>query len=52
MIASMDSRLGNGLWPRWLVRLARKCTAWGQRLREGSLWPSLPWKKRGPYYRE
>jgi len=38
--------------PRWLVRLVKKCTAWGQCLREGSLWPSLPWKKRGPYYRE
>jgi len=38
--------------PRWLVRLVKKCTAWGQCLREGNLWPSLPWKKRGPYYRE
>ena len=38
--------------PRWLVWLAKQCTAWGQCLREGSLWPSLPWKKRGPYYRE
>jgi hypothetical protein len=37
---------------RWLVWLVKKCTAWGQCLREGSLWPSLPWKKRGPYYRE
>jgi len=38
--------------PRWLVWLVKKCSAWGQYVREGSLWPSLPWKKRGPYYRE
>ena len=38
--------------PRWLVRFLHKCIAWGQCIREGSLWPSLPWRKRGPYYRE
>ena len=38
--------------PRWLVWLIHKCTAWGQCVREGSLWASLPWRKRGPYYHE
>jgi hypothetical protein len=38
--------------PRWLAWLLYKGTAWGQYIREGGLWPSLPWKKRGPYYRE
>jgi len=38
--------------PRWLEWLVKKCTSWGQYLREVGLWPSLPWKKRGPYYRE
>jgi hypothetical protein len=38
--------------PRWLVWLVKKCTSWGQYVREGGLWPYLPWRKRGPYYRE
>lgn len=38
--------------PRWLVWCINKCTSWSQYVREGGLWPSLPWKKRGPYYRE
>jgi hypothetical protein len=37
--------------PRWLLWLLRKSTSWRQSLREGGLWPSLPWKKRGPFYR-
>ena len=33
-------------------RLADKCTSWKQYVREGGLWPSLPWRKRGSYSRE
>jgi hypothetical protein len=38
--------------PRWLGWLVKQCTSWGQYVREGGLWPSLPWKKRGPCCRE
>lgn len=38
--------------PRWLVWCMHKSRSWGQSIKEGRLWPSLPWKKRGPYYRE
>jgi len=33
-------------------RLVDKCTSWKQYVREGGLWPSLPWRKRGSYSRE
>lgn len=33
-------------------RLVDKCTSWRQYVREGGLWPSLPWRKRGSYSRE
>src|SRR5438128_12498657 len=38
--------------PRWLGWLVKQCTSWRQYVREGGLWPSLPWKKRGPCCRK
>ena len=38
--------------PKGLERLVDKCTSWKQYVREGGLWPSLPWRKRGSYSRE
>ena len=35
-----------------LGRLVDKYTSWKQYVREGGLWPSLPWRKRGSYSRE
>ena len=36
---------GRGRW-------VDKYTSWKQYVREGGLWPSLPWRKRGSYSRE
>jgi len=38
--------------PKWLDRLIDKCALWKQHIREGGLWPSSLWRKRGPSYRE
>lgn len=38
--------------PRWLDRFLDKCASWKQGGREGGLWPSLLWRKRGSYFRE
>ena len=38
--------------PKGLGRLVDKYTSWKQYVREGGLWPSLPWRKRGSYSRE
>lgn len=38
--------------PQWVVWLVHKSTAGWHYLREGGLWLSLLWKRRGPYYRE
>jgi len=37
---------------KWLRRLVDKCTPWKQCAKEGSLWPSLPWRKRDSYSHE
>jgi hypothetical protein len=37
---------------KWLGRLVDRCTLWKQCAREGSLWPSLLWRRRGSYSRE